>query len=74
MAYPVRADYDQALALVALKGISFTLSPDHDTLARMARDIMISDKGYPSDTEVTINGDDPMAMVLVVEGNSWELV
>ncbi len=74
MAFEVRADYDQAIALIALKGMIFTIKPPEDALAGMVRDILIADKGYPVDTEVKINGNDPMALVLVVEGDSWELV
>jgi hypothetical protein len=74
MSYPVRADYDQAIALIALKGIVFTIPPENKQLAEMVRDILIEGKGYPHDTEVFINGDDPMAMVLVVDHDSWELV
>jgi hypothetical protein len=40
----------------------------------MVRDILIEGKGYPLETRVFINGDDPMAMVLVVERDTWELV
>jgi hypothetical protein len=74
MSYPVRADYERAIALIALKGVIFTIRPTDEKLAELVRDILIEDKGYPQDTQVFINGDDPMAMVLVVESDSWELV
>jgi hypothetical protein len=74
MTYPVRAEYEKAIALIALKGIVFTTPPTDEKLAGLVRDILIEEKGYPEDTQVFINGDDPMAMVLVVDHGSWELV
>lgn len=74
MAFQVRATYDQAIELVALKGTLFTVPPSPEKLSSMVREIIVGEKGYPDDTEVHIDGHDPMAMVLVVEGGSWELV
>lgn len=74
MAFQVRATYDQAIELVALKGTLFAVPPSPEKLSSMVKEIIVDEKGYPDDTEVHIDGHDPMAMVLVVEGGSWELV
>lgn len=76
MPFKVRADYYQAISLVEYReGITFSIRPSDEELSEMIRDIIVSEKGYPSDTIVEIDGSDPMDMVLQVDSDgSWELV
>ncbi len=74
MAYPVRAPLEQALALLTHRGKLF-VSNNKLVMAQLVAEILIDEKGYPTDTVVEIDGSDPMAMALVVEADgSWELV
>ncbi|MNK64648.1 hypothetical protein D3C87_839050 [compost metagenome] len=74
MAYKVRAELYHALALLTHRGKLF-VSNDKTVMAKLIGEILIEEKGYPTDTVVEIDGSDPMDMVLVVEDNgSWELV
>lgn len=75
MSYPVRADADQAIMLARMRGLEEAVIDDREALASAIRGIVISEKGYPFDTEVEINGSNPMAMALAVEKDgTWELV
>lgn len=74
MAYKVRAERQHIMRLVNSRN-KFFVEPSDETLTRIAAEILINEKGYPTNTVVIIDGDDSQDMVLIVDDDgSWELV
>ena len=74
MMYKVRATRD-AIDKLLNSRMKFFVEPTDETLTRIVAEILVNEKGYPNDTVVIINGDDPQDMVLIVDDDgSWELV
>lgn len=74
MAYKVRAERLHIMRLVNSRN-KFFVEPSDETLTRIAAEILINEKGYPTNTVVIIDGDDSQDMVLIVDDDgSWELV
>lgn len=79
MVLKVKASYIAAYHLATRYGqINFFEAPDKEWVAEACKNVMIEEKGYPSDLEVLIDHcdcDGPTDLALVLyKNNKWELV